>query len=164
VCGLGGGPETHRLVRIVLTIFAALLLAFSGPAQSEPLTTMDLSGTWQGQWTSPAGFLYTTTLTLKVTPDGLATGNFVWMLKRSPRPDEQSKLGMTGTEYVSGRTNTTARTVTLAGNRKDDPSNVIGLDRYKMVVSDDGRVMGGITDNHGDWQGQIILSKAALTQ
>jgi hypothetical protein len=71
---------------------------------------------------------------------------------------------MGATEYVSGRTNTTARTVTLAGTRKDDPNEVIGLDRYKMVVSDDGRVMGGITWNHGDWMGQIILRREALTQ
>lgn len=152
-------------MRHILALLAALLFAFPAAAQGEKsLTTTNLSGTWQGQWTSPAGFLYAAVLTLEVTSDGLARGDFNWILKRSPRPAEQSKIGMSGTEYLSGRTNTTARTVTLAGTRKDDPNNVIGLDRYKMVVSDDGRVMGGITDNHGDWQGQIILSKVTPTQ
>jgi hypothetical protein len=152
-------------VRLILAFLFALLFAIPATAQGEkPLTTTDLSGTWQGQWTSPAGFLYAAMLTLKVTPDGLASGDFTWILKRSPRPEDQSKLSMFGTEYVSGRTNTTARTVTLMGTRKDDPKNVIGLDRYRMVVSDDGAVMGGITENHGDWQGQIILSKVSPTQ
>ena len=152
-------------MRIVFAFLAALLFAFPATAQSDkPLTTADLSGTWQGQWTSPSGFLYAAVLTLEVSADGLARGDFNWILKRSPRPAEQSKLGMSGTEYVSGSTKTTARTVTLAGTRKDDPNNVIGLDRYKMVVSDNGRVIGGITENHGDWQGQIILTRVTPTQ
>lgn len=152
-------------MRALLALLVGLLLAGPATAQSEkPLAAADLSGVWQGQWISSRGFLYTTILTLRVGTDGLATGSFAWTLRRSPRPEEQSKLGMSATEYVSGRTNTTARTVTLEGTRKDDPNSVIGLDRYKMVVSDDGKVMGGITWNHGDWQGQIILSRQALTQ
>ena len=152
-------------MRALLALLVGLLLAGPATAQSEkPLAAADLSGVWQGQWISSRGFLYTTILTLRVGTDGLATGSFAWTLRRSPRPEEQSKLGMSATEYVSGRTNTTARTVTLEGTRKDDPNSVIGLDRYKMVVSDDGKVMGGITWNHGDWQGQIVLSRQALTQ
>jgi len=152
-------------MRALVAMLAGLAFALPAVAQSEkPLSTLDLSGTWRGQWISPPGFLYAAILTLRVGADGLATGSFAWTLMRSPRPEEQSKLGMGATEYVSGRTNTTARTVTLAGTRKDDPNGVIGLDRYKMVVSDDGRTMGGITWNHGDWQGQIILSRESLTQ
>lgn len=152
-------------MRAITALLVGLLLAGPAAAQSEkPLTTGGLSGIWQGEWISPLGFLYTTILNLRVSPDGLATGSFAWTLKRSPRPEEQAKLGLGATEYVSGRTNTTARTVTLTGTRKDDPNAIIGLDRYKMVVSDDGRVMGGITWNHGDWMGQIILRREALTQ
>ena len=152
-------------MRAILALLVGLLLAGPAAAQAEkPLTPADLSGTWRGEWISARGFLYATILNLRVSPDGLATGNFAWTLKTSPRAEEQVKLGMGATEYVSGRTNTTARTVTLAGTRKDDPNEVIGLDRYKMVVSDDGRVMGGITWNHGDWLGQIILRREALTQ
>jgi hypothetical protein len=153
-------------MRFVLALLIGLLAAAAPAfAQNEkPLSTLDLSGTWQGNWVSPKGYLYTTTLSLRVTSDGLASGSFAWVLKRSPRPEDQRLLGSGATEYVSGRTNTTARTVTLAGTRKDDPDGVIGLDRYKMVLSDDGRVMGGITYNHGDWQGQIVLAKETPTQ
>lgn len=152
-------------MRVLLALLLGLLIAGPAVAQTEkPLTTADISGTWQDEWTSARGFLYSAVLNLRVSPDGLATGSFTWTLKRSPRPEEQAKLGLGATEHVSGRTNTTARTVTLAGTRKDDPHTIIGLDRYKMVVSDDGRVMGGITWNHSDWLGQIILRREALTQ
>lgn len=152
-------------MRALLALLIGLLLAGPAAAQPEkPLKAADLSGRWQGQLTSPLGFLYETVLTLRVGSDGLATGSFAWTLKRSPRPEEQSKLGLSATEYLQGRTNTTARTVTLEGTRKEDPQTIIGLDRYKMVVSDDGKVMGGITWNQGDWMGQIILSRQTLAQ
>lgn len=152
-------------MRFILALLVGLLAAAPCLAQNEkPLSTLDLSGTWQGNWISPKGYVYATTLNLRVSSDGLASGSFAWVLKKSPRADEQAKLGMGATEYVTGRTNTTARTVTLAGTRKDDPDNVIGLDKYKLVISDDGRVMGGITWNHGDWQGQILLVRESLTQ
>ena len=109
-------------MRALLALLVGLLLAGPATAQSEkPLAAADLSGVWQGQWISSRGFLYTTILTLRVGTDGLATGSFAWTLRRSPRPEEQSKLGMSATEYVSGRTNTTARTVTLRG-RSPKPS------------------------------------------
>ncbi len=37
----------------------------------------------------------------------------------------------------------------------DDPNSVIGLDRYHLVLSDNGRVIGGITESHGSWQGVL---------
>ena len=149
------------MMRAVATVLFALIACVSAAfAQAErPLVASDLVGTWQGQWTSPSGHLYATTLTLRVTPTGAAEGSFAWTLKRSPRPEEQGKLGMSGTEFVSGQANLAARTLTLMGTRKDDPNNIIGLDRYRVVVSDDGRVMGGITENYGNWQGQILLSR-----
>ncbi len=150
-------------MRATLALLLWVLLIAPALAQGG-LSAADLSGTWQGHWVSPTGFIYDTTLTLKVAPDGAANGAFAWVLKRSPRPEEQAKIGNAATEYVSGRIDAAAHTVALQGIRKDDPNSVIDLDAYRMMISDDGRVMGGITHNHGNWQGQIILNRTALTQ
>lgn len=152
-------------MRSILVALLALIALVPGPspaaAQTEarPLTSAELSGTWRGQWTSATGYLYATTLTLSVAPDGKAEGRFAWVLKRSPRADEQSKLDLGAMEFVSGRADFAARTVSLNGTHKDDPNTVIGLDRYRLVVSDDLRTLGGITWNHGNWQGQILLTR-----
>ncbi|MDP3158806.1 MAG: hypothetical protein Q8N31_02220 [Reyranella sp.] len=150
-----------RSTLVALLALIALVPALSPvTAQTERrLTARDLSGMWQGQWVSAAGYLYTTTLTLAALPDGSVEGHFAWVLKRSPRADEQAKLGMGATEFTTGRADFAARTVSLNGTNKDDPNNVIGLDRYRLTVSDDGRVIGGITWNNGNWQGQILLSR-----
>ena len=66
------------------------------------------------------GYLFTATLNLQVAPDGVASGTFVWTLKRSPLPEEQRKLGLAATEYISGRFDAAAGTLVVAGARKDD--------------------------------------------
>jgi len=151
-----------RSILVALLTLVALVPALTpAAAQTEvlPLTAAELSGTWRGQWTSAKGYLYTATLTLSVAPDGKAEGRFAWVLKRSPRAEEQAKLDLGAVEHVSGRADFAARTVSLNGTRKDDPNTVIGLDRYRLVVSDDLRTLGGITWNHGNWQGQILLTR-----
>lgn len=143
---------------------AALLLltasALPGWAQTKPdLPANDLAGEWQGSWTSPSGYLFTTTLKLQVAADGKAEGAFVWTLRRSPLPEEQRKIGMSATEYVSGRFDAAAGTLVVAGTRKDDPHDVIFTDRYRLVVADSGRAMGGLSRNLGDWDGQLFLTR-----
>ena len=143
---------------------AALLilvaLALPGIAQTKPdLPAIDVAGEWQGQWISPSGYLFTATLKLQLAPDGVASGTFVWMLRRSPLPEEQRKLGQAATEYVSGRFDPAAGTLVIAGTRKDDPHDVIFVDRYRLIVSGNGRTMGGLSRNLGDWDGQLFLAR-----
>ena len=143
---------------------AALLLLVASPlsgwAQTRPdLPANDLTGEWQGSWISPSGYLFTTTLKLQVAPDGTANGAFVWTLRRSPLPEEQRKIGMAATEYVSGRFDAAAGTLVVAGTRKDDSHDVIFTDRYRLVVAESGRAMGGLSRNLGDWDGQLLLTR-----
>jgi hypothetical protein len=144
----------------LLALLVLLALAGSALAQTKPpLPVNDLSGEWQGQWTSPSGYLFTTVLRLKVAADGVADGQFVWTLKRSPLPEEQRKLGMSATEYVSGKVDAVAGTVNLAGARKDDPNDVIFTDVYRLVVGGNGRSLGGVSRNLGDWDGSVFLQR-----
>ncbi|MFI5002057.1 MAG: hypothetical protein ACHQK9_19420 [Reyranellales bacterium] len=145
-----------------LFLAALLVLAAIVPASTQtkpPLPADDLAGEWRGQWTSPSGYFFTTTLKLQVAADGTAQGQFVWLLLHTPLPQESKKLGMHGTEFVSGRVDKAAKSVTLAGTRKEDPDDVIFTDSYRMIVSENGRTMGGVSRNLGDWDGQIFLAR-----
>ena len=160
--GIGGGAEeAGRLtLRLALALAALITLSLAAFAQTRPpLPPNDLSGQWQGQWTSPSGYLFTATLSLKVAADGAAEGQFIWTLKRSPFPEEQRKLDMSATEFVSGKVDSAAGTVSLAGTRKDDPNDVIFTDRYRLVVGENGRTLGGVSRNLGDWDGLIFLQR-----
>jgi hypothetical protein len=144
----------------LLAALALLVLAASAFGQTKPpLPVGDLAGEWHGQWTSPSGYLFTTTLSLKVAPDGVADGRFVWTLRRSPLAEEQRKLGMSAVEFVSGKVDSAAGTVTLRGTRKDDPDDVIFTDRYRLVVGENGRSLGGVSGNLGDWDGLVFLQR-----
>lgn len=161
MCRVGGGAEEAGRLRVrLLATLALLVLAVSASAQTKPpLPVSVLAGEWHGQWTAPSGYLFTATLALKVAPDGIADGQFVWTLKRSPLAEEQRKLGMSAIEFVSGKVDSAAGTVTLAGTRKDDPHDVIFTDRYRLVVGENGRTLGGVSRNLGDWDGLVFLQR-----
>jgi hypothetical protein len=159
--GLCRGPEEAGRLKVrLLAALALLVFAASASAQTKPpLPVSDLAGEWHGQWTSPSGYLFAATLSLTVAPNGNADGRFVWTLKRSPLADEQRKLGMSATEFVSGKIDGTAGTLTLAGTRKDDPHDVIFTDRYRLVAGENGRSLAGVSGNLGDWDGLVFLQR-----
>jgi hypothetical protein len=95
-------------------------------------------------------------ISLRVSGSGAASGEINWTLRKSPRPAEQGKVGMTGVESVRG--NYYADTI-LEGYEKNDPNGILGLDKYRLVVSDNHRTMGGITRHHNAWNSQFFLSK-----
>lgn len=118
------------------------------------------TGPWWGAWTNSAGdYEYRAELSISVQPDGRASGKIVWTLVRSPRPQEQAKLGLQGVEYVEGTYDMETRAVNLAGRRRDDPHNIIGLDSYRFTISKDGRQVSGATYDHGTWGGRIDLER-----
>ena len=159
--GLCRGPEEAGRLKVrLLAALALLVFAASASAQTKPpLPVSDLAGEWHGQWTSPSGYLFAATLSLTVAPNGNVDGRFVWTLKRSPLADEQRKLGMSATEFVSGKVDGAAGTLTLAGTRKDDPNDVIFADRYRLVAGENGRSLAGVSGNLGDWDGLVFLQR-----
>ncbi len=139
-----------------LRFLAAFLLisGFSSPllqAQAAEQKAVDPSGEWQCKWTSTSGYYFTGLVTLTAKDDGTLSGRIVWTMKKSPRQEEQSKLDLTGTEFIRGTYDFKTRLVLLEGFRKDDPSSVIGLDRYKLIFADNGASLGGLTENHSLW-------------
>ena len=45
--------------------------------------------------------------------------------------------------------------LSLDGYRKEDPSQVIGLDHYRLVVAENHRALAGVSSNRGDWLGRL---------
>jgi len=145
----------RNFVKITLLV---LLFALSTAPQSAP-STRDIAGTWHGNWTSPEGFLYEAYMTLTVDGSNNVVGSIHWTLRKSPRPDLQAKIGVTGVEHVNGVFLPDAGVVRMEGTSLDDPNHILGMDKYRLIVSDDARVLGGITWDHGPWTGQFLLQR-----
>ncbi len=143
-------------LQTVLFIFALAFIPPSVVAQDQP----GFVGTWQGEWRNPSGYLYIANMQLSSASDGSILGKIHWTLKQSPHAEEQSKLGMTGTEFVSGTYDANSRVLTFAGISKADPNNILGLDKYKLLLAENSNVMGGITWNNGSWRGNFSLTRS----
>jgi hypothetical protein len=132
--------------------------------------TGSVAGEWRGVWTSPSGYVYSADITLNTGPscttcaasgDGSIQGQIVWTL-RKPGTNASAGLaasvGLTATEFVKGEMKGEGFFV-LAGYQKDDPHNIIGLDRYRLAVAENGLVIGGITRDNGPWTGQLFATR-----
>jgi hypothetical protein len=146
-------------------IFAVLLVLLSGLycfAQ-----TSGVEGEWQAFKTTPEGAVFIGKITLQsgsscktcaAMGDGSIQGKIVWTLRRAgmkAAPGMAGKAGKTGTELVKGQMKGKGLLV-LNGYQKNDPNNILAIDKYRLAVSDDGKVLGGLTLNNGPWTGQLI--------
>ncbi|MBI4349002.1 MAG: hypothetical protein HY553_19345 [Elusimicrobia bacterium] len=145
-----------RLRDCILT--CAVGWALAAPAAAAPGVDV-LSSPWKGEWTSPKGFLYYAESHLNVGEGGAVEGHFQWTLKRSPRPSEQKKLDFTGKEFVRGRFDAVSGILTLEGYQKEDPHGILGLDKYRLLLAENGQVLTGMTWNNGSWRGIFSLTR-----
>lgn len=131
--------------------------AVNSNASSSVLT--ELTGKWQGQWTSPEGYLYSAEGNFDATgsSNGIQ-GNINWILKKSPRKSEQSKLGQGGVEYVKGSYDPEKRILAIAGYRKEDPHQLVGVSKYKLTLTEDHRLEGD-SWTLGRLSGRLSLSR-----
>jgi hypothetical protein len=136
-----------------------------------PAQTTSVTGEWRGILTNPAGFVFTAQITLEsgsgcktcaAIGSGSIQGKIVWTLRKAPASasaDTLANAGLTGTEFVRGEMKGEGLLV-LDGYRKDDPHNIVTLDQYRLAISDNGGVIGGIARNGGSWTGQLIAVRA----
>lgn len=154
---LTGGQLVKKIfLQTVLLLFTLALIPSSSFAQDQPVFV----GNWQGEWSNPTGYVYIADMQLTAASDGSILGKIHWILKQSPNAEEQAKLGMSGTEFVSGTYDANSRVLTFEGISKSDPNNILGLDKYKLLLADNSNVMGGITLNNGNWRGVFSLMRA----
>ncbi len=136
-------------------------VATGNPTNSNlPSVPTELTGRWQGQWSSPFGTIFSASVNLEAI--GLSNGvqgHINWTMKSTPQESKQSKVGLTAVEFVKGSYSPETRMLTMEGYRKDDPNNIITLDKYRLVLAEDNRSLGGATWNHGRWRGRLSLSR-----
>jgi hypothetical protein len=154
----------------ILVLLLVLVLAQAAPAraqkpgqpvpppQSAAAAATGLAGSWTGFWMAPEGYFYTAAMRLEMAVDNSVQGQITWTLQQSPRKDEESKVGLTGIEYVRGTFDPSSGVLVIEGYEEDDPNTVIGLDRYRLVLAENGIVLGGITWHYGDWKGLIQVT------
>jgi hypothetical protein len=139
---------------ILFVVLSAIIASSAGAA-----TPQDLTATWHGFWIALEGWVYEADMVLAVDGGNNVTGSIQWTLRQSPRLNEQDKIGKTGVEYVKGTFLPDAGAVRMEGTLLDDPNHILGVDKYRLILSDDATVLGGITWHHGPWTGQILLHR-----
>jgi hypothetical protein len=133
--------------------------------------TVNVAGEWRGIWTNPDGMVFSASMTLQtgkgcktcaVVGDGVVWGKIVWTLRKAgenPSPELAALVGKTATELVKGSLKG-EELLELNGYVLEDPAEIKGTDQYRLAISEDGKVVGGITLNGGSWTGQFIAMRA----
>jgi hypothetical protein len=122
-----------------------------------------LDTTWQGEWTSREGFLFTFAMQIAVTPDDEADGSISWQLNRAPPGNPLAeRVGSTAIEYVRGSFDRGKKLMQVTGYEVSDPT-LIETDAYKLQIEPDDRSFVGMTKNHGEWTaqttGKVIIAE-----
>ncbi len=103
------------------------------------------SGNWTGDWTSNSANF--TAAANFAESGGKVSGQIIWTLRRTSKPDKAYKVGLSATEFVQGTFDPTTRMVKMRGFRKDDPNNIVILDSYSLSLAENGQMMSGKTKN-----------------
>ena len=158
----------RKFFSITVLALAFAIALFALPSNSQTTGPKgddhpDVAGHWHGVWTAPGGWVYEADFQLTPGLGGAILTDINWTLRAADasRADYQGKLGMTGVEHVRGQFVSNVGYVTLEGYALDDPHTILSMDRYRLVVSDDGTTLGGITRDNGDWNGQFIAKRQA---
>ncbi|CAN5714498.1 hypothetical protein BH20ACI4_BH20ACI4_14970 [soil metagenome] len=138
-----------------LYLLAGILIAAVGvagyfiykPVASEiPKISLSPSGRWKGEWTSPNGNLYIADVNLNDDGANNFSGQIVYTLKQT-KTRATDKSDKSAIEHIEGIFNPITRLLMVKGVRKDDPNNIIILDEYQLILSEDNQVLDGKSKN-----------------
>ncbi len=105
-------------------------------------------GRWTGDWNSKTTS-FTAQMNLTDNGAGKFSGEIYWTLRNSTNPKKMYKTGATATEYVQSTFNPTTRTLSLIGYRKDDPNDIVVLDKYNLILAENNQTFGGGSKSNG---------------
>lgn len=131
-----------------------------GPAPEVSAAVKEaLARIWTGTG-SFGGFVYDAELRLQLNPNGSVEGRLDWLLQKAPaaRKDYEGKIGARGTEFIWGTFDPQTRNLDMAGYRRDDPQVILGLDKYRLTLSEKGDEIKGATWNRGTWAAAFTLT------
>jgi hypothetical protein len=124
-----------------------------------PQVRAALAKVWSGAWKSPDGFVYDAEMHVRLDSTGAADGRIDWTLKKigENRPDYVGKAGQTGIEYVWGFYDPRSRMLHMQGYRRHDPKQILGLDTYRLTLSENYTEIKGATRERGAWRATFSL-------
>lgn len=155
-------PSPAPTATLANPVFTAL--PASTPTSPSPIVApsptnipKSVAGIWEGEWSSPDGYLYTFQMKLEMGAAGTLDGAIMWTLKKAPSDaDKADLIGSQATEFVEGNYHPESRTARFEGQREDDPDDIIDLDVYRVRLLGDGSTFSGESFTGGTWEGKLV--------
>ena len=140
---------------------SALAAAQTTDAKAAATASTDATGEWHGMWSAPGGWLYEADVQINAGLADNITADIHWTLRAAPTAQTayQGKIGMTGVEHTKGVYLPGDGVVKMEGISLDDPNSILGMDKYRLIMSDDGSTLGGITWDQGAWDGLFMAKR-----
>lgn len=146
------------IIGILATILAgAVVVYFFLPSENAVVSLpynekLTPNGDWSGDWNTENSY-FTATANF-VENNGDITGRIIWTLKRTTKPEKIEKIGTSAVKYVEGKFDAETKLLNLRGVRKEDPNNLVILDKYTLSLAEDNKSLLGKSIN-----GSFFLKK-----
>lgn len=121
---------------------------------------------YKGEWTEVNKHtLFTGIFKISIDPNGETKAELVWTYlaidsaNREMMIMYQGKKGRTGIEYAEGSFSETTNDLEFEGKRTDDPSLILGLDKYHLKLAANKQVIYGKTETQGTNEGLMYAVK-----
>ncbi len=121
---------------------------------------------YKGEWSKMNKHdLFTGIFKITIKNKVEVSGELVWTYLATDSSDHsftnhyKEKKGRKGIEYVEGSFNPATNDIYFEGRSKDDPDDLLGLDKYSLKLSANKEVLYGKTDANGDKDGMIYAIK-----
>lgn len=147
-------------VSMILAIGLLMMPGLTLGTSAQGISDKYVAGIWHGTW-SGEGFEYRALMILNALDGGVVEGTIEWTVLSAPanRP-EARQIGVMGVERIRGTFYADLGLLVLEGYSKDDPKHVIGLDRYRLVIAENGETLGGISrGSKRRWEGRFFLTR-----
>jgi hypothetical protein len=134
-----------------------MLITKSGPGKVPNADRAPLEKEWEGRFgdkTSEFG----ARMKIVVRNDGAVEGKIFWKLLKHTDEARKPLIGKEGIEYVWGSYDSKTRLLAIDGYRRSDPFVILGLDRYRLTLAEEGIRLKGTTWNQGANDGKFTLT------
>ncbi len=122
---------------------------------------------FKGEWTKVnTTELFTGIFRIEIKDGAVVTGELLWTYLAADSSDAnmveyyKGKKGKKAIEFVEGTYDAATSDIYFEGRKKNDPSEVIGEDKYSLKFSANKMVLYGMTDSNGQKNGLFYAAKA----
>jgi hypothetical protein len=153
-----------QVAALAIALLILTLPAINAKAQdSKAAAPASAVGHWHGFWAAPGGWSFEFDMQIHGGLADSITADIAWTLRAAPaaQTDMQAKIGMTGVEHTTGTFLPGWGVVKMDGVSLDDPNKILGMDKYRLILSDDGSTLGGITSDSGAWDAEFMGKRQA---